>query len=144
MQRDRALRITFAVLLSYPAWGCITAHRTHPGQPLRPSAHPYAAGIPVPLGFRLVDLSSEDWSSGPIRYLRHRYAGRADKYEVRNFYRDQMPLVKWTLGTDRCAGGRIVMGFQRRAESCTITIEDERHGLGHRVAVEIVIAPLER
>lgn len=144
MQRDRALGIIFAAFLSSPVGGCIAAHGTHTGQPLRPSAHPFAAGIAVPLGFRLVDKSSEDWSNGPIRYLRHRYAGRADKYEVRDFYRDQMPLVKWTLVTDRCAGGRIVMRFQRRAESCIITIEDERLGLVQRVAVEVLIAPLER
>lgn len=144
MLRERALRIAFVVLVFLSVGGCIADSGMRTGQVLRPSAHPYGAGVPVPVGFRLVDKSSEDWSNGPVRYLRHRYRGRADKYDVRTFYSAQMPLVKWTLISNRYADGRIVMRFQRRAESCTITIEDDKFGLGRRVAAEVVVAPLER
>lgn len=91
----------------------------------------------------MVDQSSEDWAAGRrIRYLRHRYRGRADKYNVREFYREQMPLVRWTAISDGNVNGRITMRFERAAESCTITIEDETPRVFRRVAVEVIVAPI--
>ena len=98
----------------------------------------------MPTGFRLVDQASEDFSSGPVRYVRHRYLGRADKYAVREFYRKQMPLVRWTAISDSNVNGRITMRFQRQDESCTVTIEDETSGFARRVAVQVMIAPSAR
>ncbi len=130
--------------------GCAAPNGMRGSDTLRPSADPYEADIPVPAGFHLVDRASEDWSSGSIRYLRHRYRGRADKYIVRKFYRRQMPLVRWTPISDHNVQGRIIMRFQRSAESCTITIEDRAAGFAfvraaarRVVTVEAVIAPLE-
>ena len=111
---------------------------------LVPSRHPFEVDVPLPAGLELVDQSSEDWSGGSIRYLRHRYRGRADKHAVRRFYREQMPLVRWTAVGDGCVSGRITMRFEKGRESCTLTIEDEVVGLSRRVAVEMIIAPLTR
>ena len=111
---------------------------------LKPSRQPHEPDIPLPEGFRLVERSCEDWSSGPIRYLRHRYRGRAEKAAVRRFYRQQMPLVRWKAISDGNVHGRYTMRFERRTESCTITIEDATLGLSSRVVVDVLIAPAAR
>ncbi len=125
----------------------------------------------MPVGFRLVDRSSEDWSLARqlagrcVRYVRHRYVGVADKTAVRRFYREQMPLVKWTAISEGNVHGRItwqatlLVRFKRGSESCTITIEDQPAAISRRrqaasnqqagspvvyqrpVAVEVLIAP---
>ncbi len=109
---------------------------------LLPAVSPYDPGIPVPVGFRLIDKSSEDWSSGPTRYLRHRYRGRADESAVRAFYREQMPLVRWTPISDGNVQGRMTMRFQRGRESCRITIEAGRRGLSRYAVIEVLISPM--
>ncbi len=109
-----------------------------------PSPHPYEPDIPLPKGFGLADQSSEDWSSGPLRYVRHRYVGRADKYAVRDFYREQMVLVRWTPISDSNVRGRYTLRFERENESCIITIEGEEGFASRRVIVEALIAPADR
>ncbi len=144
--RPSALHATaVAALVLSLVGGCVGSSAIRGNRSLLPSARPYAADIPLPEGFRLVDQSSEDWAAGRrIRYLRHRYRGRADKYTVREFYREQMPLVRWTAISDGNVNGRITMRFERAAESCTITIEDEMPRISRRVAVEVIVAPMPR
>jgi len=124
------------------AGGCTTPPDVGESVKLLPAASPYDPGIPVPVGFRLVNESSEDWSSGSTRYLRHRYRGRADKWAVRTFYREQMPLVRWTPISDGNVQGRITMRFQREQETCTIIIEAGRRGVWRHAVVEVLISPM--
>ena len=136
--------VVLALTLSWPlAAGCSAPHAKPQGAALAPSPQPYDADIPVPEGFRLVENSCEDWAAGPIRYLRHRYRGRADKLAVRRFYRDQMPLVRWAAAGDGGVHGRYTMRFERGTESCTITI-DEAHGPFGRVTVDVLVTPARR
>lgn len=144
MQAQCPLTTVVAAIMLSVVSGCVGAAPVAGNASLVSSAHPYEPGIPVPVGFRLVDQASEDFSSGPVRYVRHRYLGRADKYAVREFYRKQMPLVRWTAISDSNVNGRITMRFQRQDESCTVTIEDETSGFARRVAVQVMIAPSAR
>ncbi|MCH7705214.1 MAG: hypothetical protein IIB61_08880 [Planctomycetes bacterium] len=109
--------------------------------PLVPADRPYVRDLPLPRGFRLVDQSSEDWSGGALRYVRHQYRGGADRHGVRAFYADQMPLARWTPISDRQADGTIVMRFQKNQEACTITIEDKGAGRSRECTVTAVIVP---
>ena len=109
---------------------------------LAAAPRPYATDVPLVKGFKLVDQSSEDWASGEVRYLRHRYLGRADEVAVREFYRRQMPLVRWMLLSDGQVKGRYNMRFERGAESCIVEIAEVRHGLSRRIAVDILITPI--
>ncbi len=136
-------RLVVLAALSLVA-GCLGSRGGASPVVLEPSPEPYERDIPLPVGFRLADQSSEDWSNGPIRYLRHRYLGSAEPYAIRTFYREQMPLVRWTPISDRLADGRISMRFEREAEVCTITIERDRPRLGRRVGVEVVVTPKTR
>jgi hypothetical protein len=111
--------------------------------PLIASQTPYERDIPLPAGFRLIDRSSEDWASASLRYLRHRYRGQADKYAVREFYRTQMPLVRWSQVSDNNVHGRYTMRFVRGTESCVVTIHDGGALAAHRAVVEVIITPLQ-
>lgn len=126
------------------AAGCHGPARRTADGPLVPSTRPYETDIPVPDGFVLSDRSSEDWQSGPVRYLRHEYRGRADKYAVRQFYRDYMPRVRWSLIRDSASRGRYIMLLHRGEESCQITIEDANDGADQTVLIEVKIAPGDR
>ena len=140
-----ATRIGLAMLTVLPlVAGCLTPRDGALPTGLEPSQKPYERDIPLPEGFRLADQSSEDWSNGPIRYLRHRYVGKAEPYAVRAFYREQMPLVRWIPISDRLADGRITMRFEREPEVCTIMIERDRRRPGSLAGVEVVITPKAR
>lgn len=108
---------------------------------LTASPTPIERDVPVPTGFLLVDRASEDWSNESARYLRHEYRGRADKRAVREFYRRQMPLVRWTLLDDSNVHGSIVMRFQRGTESCRVQIEDRLRGWSRSTVIQVLIAP---
>ncbi len=92
-----------------------------------------------------MEQASEDRSTGSARlYLRHLYEGTGDKYAVRSFYREQMPLVRWTKVSDGNIKGNFTMRFEKGNESCTITISDARSFLGPRTQIQIVVAREER
>ena len=124
--------------------GCATTGRNAGAAELAPSAQPYELDIPLPQGFALVDRSSESWSSGAIRYLRHRYVGRADKYAIRKFYRQQMPLVRWTALAESQVRGRYTLRFERAEESCTIVVADSGLRPFQRAVVDVIIGPTAR
>jgi hypothetical protein len=108
------------------------------------SPRPVEPDIPLPVGFVLVDQSSEDWSSGPLRYVRHRYRGRGDRHAVRSFYREQMPLVRWTPIEESSLHGQCRMSFARGSESCSIAIERAGSGRSRDVIVDVLITPKVR
>lgn len=107
--------------------------------PLRPTPNPPSRDVPIPGGFRLVDRSSEDWSAGSVRYVRHRYTGPAEVQAVREFFRREMPLVRWAPIRDSMVGGRYTLRFERAGEECTVTLEHGRRS-GSTV-VEVLISP---
>ena len=126
------------------AAGCQRPAVTGSGADLRPASRLFASDIPLPYGFDLVDRSSEDWASGPMRYVRHNYQGRGDPFAVRRFYRKHMPLARWTPVAESSVGGRCTMMFDRKQESCRVTIVGERSGWAPRVTVEVLVAPITR
>ena len=104
-------------------------------------ARPFEPDVPVPIGFKLVDKSSEDRSTGMGRlYLRHLYQGRADKYSIRNFYREQMPLARWSKISDGNVKGNIDMRFEKGSESCTVTIFETRGLFAAEARIQVIVA----
>jgi hypothetical protein len=106
---------------------------------------PFEPDLPVPAGFAMVEEASEDRSTGTSRlYLRHEYEGKADKYDVRGFYREQMPLARWTKVSDGNVKGVLTMRFEKGDESCGIVITGERGIFSEKTRVQIVVAKEER
>lgn len=133
-----------AVIVAGLVSACAAVGPRGPSGALQVATVSFDRDIPVPRGFRMTEQVSEDWSNGSARYLRHRYVGRADRQGVREFYRRQMPLVRWTPVDESSVHGRISMRFHRGSESCTIDIEDLPGGWSRRVAVGVLIVPSSR
>ena len=115
-------------------------------QPVRlaPMANPYESDIPVPTGFRLVENTSEDRSTGTARlYLRHSYEGRAVKYDVRGFYREQMPLARWVKVSDGNVKGEYTMRFEKGKEVCTVVIRDRKRMAGG-TEIQVIVLQEQR
>ena len=141
--KDRLICALVASVL-WSVSGCAGLHRATGASTLVAASRPLVTDIPVPEGFRLAEQSSEDWASGSIRYIRHRYTGRADKHAVRRFYREQMPLVRWTAISDANLHGRYTMRFERGTEHCTVFIDSPAARKSDRVIVDVIISPADR
>ena len=103
---------------------------------------PFLDDVPVPQGFKLVDKMTEDYESGGQRIARHEYRGFADRYRVRKFYKEQMPLMGWNLLSDQNVKGTITLRFENKYESCTATIIPS--GLFNRTTVRVIVNPFNR
>jgi len=117
--------------------GCVAPETTPEAIQLSPMARPFERDVPVPSGFAFVESASEDASSGARRmYLRHCYAGRAAKINVRAFYREQMPLTRWVKQDGSNVKGEYTMRFRKGGERCEVRIRDHKN---HRGMVEIMV-----
>ena len=143
MRRHGGLFGVTALAVLAASAGCVESKRAGDGVRLT-TARPIEPDIPIPQGFRLVESAGEDRSTGTRRlYLRHDYRGRADKHRARDFYREQMPLSRWTLMSDGNVKGDIQMRFEKQTESCTITITD-RPGLFGGTRIQVIVAREDR
>ncbi len=102
---------------------------------------PLEPDIPLPVGFRLVDRASEDHRSAGFQrlYLRHEYVGKANKYAIRSFYREQMPLARWRLLSDANVKGDFSMRFEKGTESCTIQITDRNTVFSKTSTIRVLV-----
>lgn len=140
--RPARLRLRWVVSALLPALaGCVDPRPPGEGSRLIPSGTPYLRDIPLPQGFRLADKSSEEWASGPIRFVRHRYEGGAGAKELYEFYRSEMPLVRWSPVEENLLHGRRRLRFQREGEVCDVMIEARSQGFSRKVVAEVTIAP---
>lgn len=124
-----------------------TASPSATGEParLRPAPRPYILDAPEPVGFELIDKLSEDHATPGWRYVRYTFKGRADRQAVLSYYREQLPLHKWTYLSRQSFEGRYKLLFEKPNEQCTVTIEPDSGDLfssGSRASV--VIRPLRR
>ena len=109
------------------------------------SSRAYERDIPLPTGFKIVEPLMEDYSTGQGRtYLRHTYAGSADKFAVRRFYREQMPLLRWVKMSDGAIKGDFSMRFAKGNEVCMIDVRDEVTILGKKTLVQVKVAQEQR
>lgn len=105
----------------------------------RPS--PYIEGVPVPKGFELVSRMTEDYESGGQRTARHEYQGFGDPMQVREFYREQMPLTGWARVADQNVKGRITLRFERPSEACTVEISGN---MINHTSIQVIVNPFSR
>ncbi|MCH8148398.1 MAG: hypothetical protein IH987_10450 [Planctomycetes bacterium] len=136
----RLCHLLWAVFLGLSG-GCAVPDPTGSRWSLQASPRPYEADIPLPVGFRLVDQSSEDWISGSVRYLRHHYVGRASRTAVRRFYSEQMPLVRWIAENNGTVRGTVTLRFFRGSEVCTVIVTGGSPDRSGRVNIEVLITP---
>lgn len=109
------------------------------------AAKPVELDLPLPQKFSLVETASEDHTAAGGRvFLQHLYEGAADKNAVREFYRAQMTLSRWSLVSDSNIKGDITMRFEKGDETCTLGIGDAKGWWAPKTRVQVVIARNER
>ncbi|NLW87256.1 MAG: hypothetical protein GXY38_10330 [Planctomycetes bacterium] len=106
---------------------------------IMPQASPPIQDVPIPVGFRYVDGESYDASSRGVRTISHTYSGRADKFETKQFFRNQMPQSGWGVTSDISFKGVLTLMFAKGSETCRVMIQDS--GLFGGCEVEIQIHP---
>ena len=109
---------------------------------LSPRGVPFLDGVAVPAGFKLVDKMTQDYESGGQRMARHEYRGHADPHAIRNFYREQMPLLGWNRVSDQNVKGTITIRFEKQDESCTVQIQST--GAFNRSSIQVIVMPFKR
>lgn len=127
--------------------GCQQTASPSTGEParLRPASRPYILDAPEPVGFQLIDKLSEDHATPGWRYVRYTFKGRADRQAVLSYYREQLPLHKWTYLSRQSLKGQYKLVFERPNEQCTVTIEpDSGDWLSSGSRASVVIRPLRR
>ena len=85
-------------------------------------ARPPIHDMPIPIGFKLDEGRSRNFTAAGARYVDHLYKGSANKWVVARFYKRQMPTERWTFVTDIFAQGNISLDFERETERCQVTI----------------------
>jgi len=109
---------------------------------LNPRGVPYLEGVPVPERFELVVDMVMDREAGGQRMAKHTYRGRADVHAVRNFYREQMPLMGWDRVSDQNFQGNITIRFEKQNEVCTVEIKSA--GGFSQTEVTVIVGPFNR
>jgi hypothetical protein len=118
--------------------GCLAP--TRPAEPLVASAAPQITDVPIPRGFVLVQAAGKKGADDGPGHLSHSYEGKADKAALQQFYRREMPLVRWTPTGEDDDPGRYTLRFERAHESCIVEIVGGG-GWSRRVVVNILIDP---
>lgn len=133
-----SVMVSLCVVLSLCAAGCATSPSS-PGKSsaaLEPSLAARFSDIPVPAGFRVLPQNSYSFETYGVRVGVLRYQGRANPDYVVSFYKEQMPMYKWSL-LNVIEFGERLLNFEREGETCIITIT----GKGNSSSVTISLGP---
>ena len=98
---------------------------------------PYVPDLPVPVGFKLDESRSRNFTSGHSRWVDHLYKGNDEKFALARFCKRHMPISRWVLMTDRFTQGSILLDFEKDAERCQIIISDG--SLLHRTYMKVQV-----
>ncbi|MCE5276983.1 MAG: hypothetical protein ABFD92_19885 [Planctomycetaceae bacterium] len=89
---------------------------------LIPLATSPIADVPVPMGFKIKEKQTLEFGAGSARYLEHTYKGRADKWELNRFFRQQMQANRWQFINYLVTDGEFTLEFEKDNERCRIII----------------------
>jgi hypothetical protein len=109
---------------------------------LSPRSVPYLSGVAVPSGFQMSERLTDAYESGSVRFARQEYAGYADPYAIRDFYKEQMPLSGWREISSHDIKGRLFLRFENNHEECNVTIEPSVWF--NRATIQVVVKPFNR
>ena len=85
---------------------------------------PNIPDVPVPAGFSLDEGRSRNYDTGVARFVDHVYRGSKDKWDVARFYREKMPVSRWTYVTDVFAQGTYTLEFEKGSERCVVNVRN--------------------
>lgn len=111
------------------------------GGSLTVSPTPFSRDLPVPSGFGLRRGWEGTPAGGTGRIVRHEYIGWANRDSLLDFYRSEMPLVRWRERGGEASKDRYQLLFDRGDETCTISVRSAGVLSLGRAIVKAQIAP---
>jgi hypothetical protein len=93
--------------------------------------------VPLPLGFKLDESVSRNYSLAGARLVDHVYKGSAGKFALKRFYERQMPVHGWTTVSTMFTQGQVRLYFMKDIERCAIVIADGGLFGGTRLQVDL-------
>jgi hypothetical protein len=94
-----------------------------PGSAAPPLQHQMLAGIPVPVGFRMVPAHSTVQVVGATRVGRCEFEGATAPDTTARFYLEQMPAAQFKETLRRLDAGEYTLRFESDSEECTIRLK---------------------
>ncbi|HQO79277.1 MAG TPA: hypothetical protein PLG17_12295 [Thermodesulfobacteriota bacterium] len=125
--RSRLIHTAAAFFLASSIAGCASFPSGNPDKVLEPTAALRFSDVPVPAGFKLIPEQSYSFENAGVRVALMKYKGRGTLDQVLNFYKEHMPLARWTLLNISEYGQRL-LNFERENETCIITMESKFTG----------------
>ena len=125
--RSRFWKLSTLVVFMFAAAGCASFPSGNPDRTLEPTAALRFSDVPVPAGFKLIPEQSYSFENAGVRVALMKYKGRGTLDQVLNFYKEHMPLSRWTLLNISEYGQRL-LNFERENETCIITMESKFTG----------------
>ena len=125
-------------MLADHAGGRIPARVTPPRRTeagLIPQSRPLIADLPMPIGFKLVEATSQSIQSPGGRLIDQTYKGRDDRVEVERFYLRQMPIAGWTWRESTMIEGVQTLRFDKDAHRCVLSISRASRPLRDAITV---------
>lgn len=101
-----------------------TVQAAKPAPVLAAKRRPEIPDVPVPEGFKLDESRSRNYDTGVARFVDHLYRGSKHKWDVTRFYRDQMPVSRWTYVNYVFAQGMYTLEFEKGSERCVVSVRD--------------------
>lgn len=92
---------------------------------LIPQSRPPIADLPVPIGFVIAESVSRNYESAGTRYVDHTYQGRADKFDVERFVRQNLTGKGWRLRSSQMVRGDFELKYEKDNELLDVTIRGE-------------------
>jgi hypothetical protein len=92
------------------------------GHGLVAQVRPPVADLPVPVGFEILEAESRNYESAGARFVDHTYQGKADKFAVERFVREQLPGKGWTLRGSQMVRGTFFLKYDKGSEFLDVMI----------------------
>ena len=146
MKRDKVLVIGLYLLMVLLIAGCATTYESRPygrdssaGASLDVSAVLRFNDVPVPSGFKVIDNESFAFQNDITRVALLKYIGARTADQVVAFFKEQMPMYKWSP-INIIEYERRILNYEKESESCIVTIESK----GRKSIITIAISPKSR
>jgi len=95
--------------------------------------------VPSPSGFRVLERESFAFQNDVTRVALLKYVGSRPTDEVVLFFKEQMPMYKWSP-INIIEYERRILNYEKENESCIVTIESS----GRKTIVTVAISPKSR
>ncbi len=95
--------------------------------------------VPVPAGFKVLEEESFAFQNDVTRVALLKYAGGKSADLVVMFFKEQMPMYNWSP-INIIEYDRRILNYEKKSESCIITIESQ----GRKSVITVAISPKSR